>query len=138
MRNRHGHYGALVSAGGASLVRRSSLVLAASISTCVARPMRLRAMLFMIKALSLVTPASRARFLYSFARTRHRVAYNMDTPGPPITPTIDDRHKQLVCLRECITLPGCSSPRTPICPIRFEGFQLRSEERVRLVRAERR
>jgi hypothetical protein len=59
-------------------VRPSSLILAVSKSSCVAKPIRLRAMLFMIKALSLDGPDSRARTLYSFARARHWSAFNME------------------------------------------------------------
>ena len=59
----------------------SSLVLAASISSCVARPLRLRAMLLIMKARSSETPGRRARSLYCFASARHCVELNIEHPG---------------------------------------------------------
>jgi hypothetical protein len=58
----------------------SSLVLAASISSWVASPLKLRAMLFIMKARSSETSGRRARSLYCFARARHCVELNIEHP----------------------------------------------------------
>jgi hypothetical protein len=65
----------------------SSLVLAASISSCVASPLKLRAMLFMMKARSSETSGRRARSLYCFARARHCVELNIEHPRTELDKT---------------------------------------------------